>query len=111
MFKLAVSMLRWASLIGTNIFYSGGPINQTSTVLKTVVTFTVIPTQRDSTALNGGIIAAITIPVVVVTFLLLLLFVVVVLKRKSMAETIARYILEPTLYVNPYNIRNPYLCQ
>ena len=89
-------MCRGGNLV-QNCLYSGGPIEQSSTVtvLKTAVTFTVTtPTQRDSSALNGGTITAITIPVVVVVAsLLLLLFVVVVgtvLKRKSMAEEFAR---------------------
>ena len=80
---------------GTSVIYTGRSIEQNSTVLKTAVTITVTPTEKNSSALNGGIITAITIPVVVVISLFLLLLMVVVgavLKRKSKAEKFARYI-------------------
>ena len=71
--------------INMRVFCSGGSIEQSSV--------TVTPIPGDSSALNGAIIAAITIPIVVVTSLLLLLVVVgmvAVLRRKSKAKTFAR---------------------
>ena len=73
-------------MVQVSLIYIGGFIEKSSTVLKTAATLAVTPTQGDLSALNGGIIAAIAIPVVVVTSLMLLLLIMVgvVIRRRNL---------------------------